>query len=83
MKEVDIRQYWRCIYTYMFVCLFVTHIYVLVLSANICVFVQRMFAWNGVNGRMRRKWTHTWEKTHRAEKIASLRGKKPHVYILS
>ena len=62
MKEVDIRQCWRCIYTYMFVCLFVTHIYVLVLSANICVFAQRMFAWNGVNGRMRRKWTHTWEK---------------------
>ena len=30
---------------------------------------------------MRRKWTHTWgKKIHTAEKLASIRGKKPHVY---
>ena len=31
---------------------------------------------------MRRKWPHTREKTHRAGKIASIRGKKPHVYYV-
>ena len=32
---------------------------------------------------MRRKWTHTWEKkAHRAEKIASIRDKKPHVHLV-
>ena len=36
-----------------------------------------MFAWNGC---IRKKWTHTGEKTHRAEKIAGIRGKKPHVH---
>ena len=30
---------------------------------------------------MRRNWTRTWEKkTHRVEKIASIRDKQPHVY---
>ena len=29
---------------------------------------------------MRRKWSHIWGKNHKAGKIASIRGKKPHVY---
>ena len=32
------------------------------------------------NGPKRRKWSYTWEKTHKAGKIASIRGKKPQVY---
>ena len=29
-----------------------------------------------------KKWTPNWEKTHRAEKIASIRGEKLHVYCV-
>ena len=63
-------------------CLFATHIqymglcsvrkYMRVCLAYVCV--ERS------NGRMRRNGQVLGEKTYREEKIASIRGKKPHVY---
>ena len=45
-------------------------------NSCICVCLAYVFVWNG---RMRRKWSHSWEKTHKIGKIASIRGKKSHV----
>ena len=53
-------------------------IYGLVLCANI--YIRVCLAYVRVDRTHEKKWTPNWEKNHRAEKIASIRGKKPYVY---